>query len=111
MAFILNQTQSLEEMDELRQLFITLDTSNDGLLTVQEIHDGLNSIMGVVKGNMKHFEHILVDLDKDCNGVVDYSEFITAAINKNKVLTENNLEKCFKLFDSDNSGQISQDEL
>ncbi len=101
MAFILNFTQNMDEMDELRQLFISIDTSNDGLLTMEEIHDGLSQIMGNVKGNMKYFEQILVDLDKDCNGVVDYSEFITAAMNKQKVITDQNLEKAFKIFDSD----------
>jgi len=33
----------------------------------------------------------MVDLDKDCNGVIDYSEFLTAAVNKRKLLQEENL--------------------
>ena len=35
-----------EELDELRKIFLILDKSNDGLLTLDEIHDGLTTVMG-----------------------------------------------------------------
>lgn len=38
--------------------------------------------MGKIKTKSSEFEHLMIDLDKDCNGVIDYSEFLTAAINK-----------------------------
>jgi calcium-dependent protein kinase len=38
--------------------------------------------MGNVKGGLKEFEKLMTDLDKDNNGVIDYSEFLTAAVNK-----------------------------
>ena len=47
--------------------------------------------MGCVKGNMAIFSDILNSLDKNANGVIDYTEFLTAATNKENVLTENNL--------------------
>ena len=38
-----------------------------------------------------------MDLDK--NGVIDYNEFLTAAMNRKKVLSKKNLEATFKAFD------------
>ena len=38
-------------------------------------------------------------MDLDGNGTVDYNEFITATINKSKVLSKQNLEATFKAFD------------
>ena len=38
-------------------------------------------------------------MDLDGNGTIDYNEFITATINKTKVLSKQNLETTFKAFD------------
>lgn len=50
-------------------------------------------------------------LDKDGNGVIDYTEFITGAIDKVALLNKKNLEAAFKMLDVDNSGMITVDEL
>jgi len=54
-----------EDLDVLREVFMQLDTSNDGKLTLDEIQEGLNKVMGSVKGNLKEFEKLMVALDKD----------------------------------------------
>jgi calcium-dependent protein kinase len=46
-------------------------------------------------------------VDIDSSGFIDYSEFITASINKNKILTNQNINTCFTLFDKDSNGTIS----
>lgn len=53
----------------------------------------------------------MISLDKDGNGVIDYTEFITGAIDKNTMLSKQNLLSAFKLIDGDNSGLITIDEL
>lgn len=103
--------QRYEEMDELRKIFMSLDKSNDGMLTIDEVREGLIQVMGNFRGNMREFEEIMVDLDKDCNGVIDYSEFLTAAINKNQLINARNLKIAFQMIDRDHSGQITIDEL
>jgi Ca2+-binding EF-hand superfamily protein len=47
--------QRFNDMDRLRKIFLTLDKSNDGMLTFEEIKDGLITVMGRVKGNLKEF--------------------------------------------------------
>jgi calcium-dependent protein kinase len=88
-----------------------LDTSNDGLLTLEEIKEGLTTVMGKVKGKQKIYEAILITLDKDCNGVIDYSEFLTAAVNKTKLLSKDNLRTAFNMMDLHHNGSITVDEL
>jgi calcium-dependent protein kinase len=78
---------------------------------LEEIQAGLLRVFGDVKGKMKIFEEIMQSLDKNCNGVIDYTEFLTAASNKENLLSDENLMLAFKMFDSDNNGTISRQEL
>ena len=50
-------------------------------------------------------------IDLDGNGVIDYNEFLSCAINKKKIMSNERLEIAFKTFDSDGSGKISVDEI
>ena len=50
-------------------------------------------------------------LDKDGNGYVDYTEFITGAIDTATILNMDNLTAAFKILDADDSGFISVEEL
>ena len=50
-------------------------------------------------------------IDIDNNGYIEYTEFITAAMNKEKAFTTGNLRMAFNYFDSDRSGKISCGEL
>jgi calcium-dependent protein kinase len=50
-------------------------------------------------------------VDLDGNGSIDYNEFLTATINREKILSQKNLEMAFKTFDKDGSGKISTDEI
>ena len=67
--------------------------------------------MGNVKGGLKEFEKLMLDLDKDNNGVIDYSEFLTAAVNKYQLLSKDNLRIAFNMIDTDGSGSITINEL
>ena len=51
------------------------------------------------------------NVDLDGNGYIDYNEFLTVSVNRDKVLMKENLECAFKAFDIDNSGKISLEEL
>ena len=57
---------------------------------------------------MKVFDDILASLDKNCNGVIDYTEFLTAASDKDVLLSEKNLKMVFNIFDKDHNGSISK---
>lgn len=50
-------------------------------------------------------------VDMNGNGVIDYSEFISAAANINYLLSEKQMKAAFKAFDLDGSGEISYEEF
>jgi|LauGreDrversion4_2_1035121.scaffolds.fasta_scaffold411554_2 Ca2+-binding EF-hand superfamily protein len=67
--------------------------------------------MGNVKGNLKEFQEIMLEVDQDGDGLVNYSEFLAASINKAKLLSTQNLQIAFQMLDSDKNGVISLKEL
>jgi calcium-dependent protein kinase len=87
--------QRWEDMDKLRKVFLALDKSNDGQLTLDEVHEGLVNVMGRVKGNLREFQEIMLELDRDGNGLIDYSEFLVAAVDKAKIISTQNLQIAF----------------
>lgn len=46
----------------------------------------------------------LVQVDVDKSGSIDYTEFLTAMMNKHKLEKEEDLIRAFQHFDKDNSG-------
>ena len=46
-------------------------------------------------------------LDSNDNDAIDYSEFIAAAIDRKKALSDEKIEMCFKMFDYNGDGSIS----
>ena len=50
-----------------------------------------------------------MDLDKD--GVIDYSEFLIATVDKERVICEDNLKTAFILLDKDGNGNVSIEEI
>ena len=50
-------------------------------------------------------------MDTDGDGKIDYTEFITAAYNREMLLSQQNLQIAFKMFDQDGNGTLSMDEL
>ncbi len=50
-------------------------------------------------------------IDLDGNGTIDYTEFVMATINEKNLVTNERLLQAFKMFDKDNSGALSYDEI
>ena len=59
----------------------------------------------------EEIKRIFDKIDTDKSGAIDYSEFISASIDRKKMLSKKRLERIFKMFDKDCSGTISKDEI
>jgi len=88
-----------------------LDTSKEGMLTVEEIKAGLRRVVGDVQAQQRLYRDIMTKLDSNRNNKVDYTEFLTAASNKAELFNAENLRFAFNSIDLSKDGQISKDEL
>jgi len=98
-----------DQIKALRETFMALDGNGDGLLTAAEMKEGL------AKAGLKDIpidlQQILEDVDSDGSGVIDYTEFLAATLDKRAYLQEDVCWSAFRLFDKNGDGKISPEEL
>jgi calcium-dependent protein kinase len=98
-----------DKIEDLRDLFLTLDTNSDGQLTLQEM------IVGIEKAGIKEvppdLNQLLTAIDVQGTGAIDYTEWLAATLNKKHYMQENVCWAAFRVFDQDGDGKISQAEL
>jgi len=93
---------------ELKEVFIAMDEDNDGTLTVGELKEGLKRAGVAIPADLAM---LMDNIDTDGSGVLDYSEFMAATLDKRKYIQEDLCWRAFKTFDNDGSGHIDKEEL
>ena len=107
--YIATQIISSDEVRRLEEAFRAIDKNGDGRISEQELAEEYTAILGE-----KGAEHAMLTFKKaDANhsGFIDYSEFLSACLSKAHYMNYENLEIAFKMFDNDNSGTISLEEI
>ena len=110
LAYIVHNLVHKEDCEYLRQVFIAFDDNGDGKLTKDELIQGLCILLTPEEAE-KEVNRLIEIIDVDGNGFIEYEEFLRAGLDKGKILTENNLETAFKLYDINNRGKINAIEL
>lgn len=98
-----------DELKDIKNVFLQLDKNNDGILTKEEIMEGIEKCK--LNVNNEELDNILKNIDSNENNSIDYNEFCMATVNKQKMLDSENLKKCFSLIDEDGNGKISLEEI
>ncbi|CAK9065480.1 Calcium-dependent protein kinase 2 (PfCDPK2), partial [Durusdinium trenchii] len=98
-----------DEIKKLREAFTSLDKNGDGLLTHSELKDGLGK--AGLKEIPPDLAAIMDGVDADGSGVIDYTEFLAATLDRQQYMKEDVCWAAFRVFDRNGDGHISTQEL
>jgi len=110
LAYIVHNLTKKEDLEEMRKAFVEFDTNGDGKLTKDELINGLLKVKTPTEAKAE-VDRIMSMIDNDNNGYIEYEEFLSASLNKEKLLTDENLMQVFELFDKDKSGKVTAGEI
>lgn len=119
MTFIVTQIEKSNEMKELLNYFREIDHDKNGVIAREELVQEFIKKKYLQNNELAEAEiaKIIEYLDANHSGHIDFTEFVLAAVEKDKLLCEQNLRNCFKMFDKvksshqDEDGYLSVDEL
>mmetsp|Transcript_13491 Transcript_13491/g.35657 ORF Transcript_13491/g.35657 Transcript_13491/m.35657 type:complete len:497 (-) Transcript_13491:494-1984(-) len=98
------------QISGLRKAFMAMDSNGNGTLTYDEFRDGLVKA-GVQAVADEDLLGIVSVIDFNHSGVIEYSEFLAAALDRRLYLQEDVCLKAFDVFDVDGDGKISMSEI
>jgi calcium-dependent protein kinase len=97
------------QIKALRETFMALDHNGDGLLTANEMKEGLTK--AGLKEIPSDLAEILKQVDSDGSGVIDYTEFLAATLDKKVYMAEDVCWQAFRIFDRNGDGKIDKNEI
>ena len=97
-----------KDIELLIKEFNKLDKDGDGEISIDEFKSAI-SIMN--KKAPEEIEAVFKEIDADKSGSINYTEFIAATMNQSVYLKEEKLYQAFKMFDKNNDGFISPEEI
>ena len=94
------------------EIFKAFDLNGDGQLEYLEIFEGYKLYFNGDHARAEtEAKNIFEKLDFNNNGTIDYSEFLITQLDPTKVVNEDRLREVFDMFDCDQSGFITADEI
>ena len=80
-------------------MFLQWDGDQDGYISRKELKENIKNAADTFKVKEPNFLAILKAMDADRDGYIDFTEFITAALDKQKLLAAPMIKKAFRLLD------------
>lgn len=109
-VYTASQIATNQELKEIRKQFQALDKDGNGKLTKNELLQEYSKTMNFSQAS-EVVDKILLELDKDNDGFIDYTEFLVSCGEKLKKIVRDNLKVAFQAFDLDKNGVITVDEI
>jgi calcium-dependent protein kinase len=96
-----------KDIDRLEQDFLNLDLDRDGEINYEEF------LLAVQKKipDPEDIRNLFDAVDIDQSGSINYTEFVASLMNQSVYLKEEKLYQAFKMFDKNNDGFISAEEI
>ena len=98
------------EINNLKLTFEAFDKCKDGQISFEELKEGLLQLKSN-KFNENDAKELFNLIDADKNGKIDYTEFLASTLEKKSYLKNERLFETFSMFDKDNSGTITKEEI
>uniref|UniRef100_A0A6N2K758 non-specific serine/threonine protein kinase n=1 Tax=Salix viminalis TaxID=40686 RepID=A0A6N2K758_SALVM len=113
---------SIEEVEDIKEMFKKMDTDNDGIVSIEELKTGLRNfgsqlaeseVQMLVEAFLLDVNGLLVCQQVDTNekGKLDYGEFVAVSLHLQRMANDEHIHKAFSYFDKDGNGYIEPDEL
>merc|ERR1719401_2453765 len=106
---LLTRELSEFQIQELRSKFMALDMQGDGLLSPEELVEGMRHV-GYEMSSME-LQQIMAALDGSGSQRIGYKEFISALIERRVKFNRQQLWECFKKFDTKGAGRITYEDV
>ncbi|KAK9054936.1 hypothetical protein SSX86_026015 [Deinandra increscens subsp. villosa] len=100
---------SNEEVEDIKEMFKTIDTDDDGTVTVEDLKIGLKKLNTQLAES--EIQSFVEAVDTNGKGTLDYGEFVAISLHLRKMANDEHLHKAFSFFDKDGDGYIESDEL
>lgn len=99
-----------ELIEEFKTAFNLFDKDGDGFLSIQELRSVFTALQKPITD--EELDQLMQDLDTDGNGRIDFTEFMTfMSKNVSSQTEEEEIREAFEVFDKNQDGRISFDEL
>ncbi|PQQ03624.1 calcium-dependent protein kinase 2 [Prunus yedoensis var. nudiflora] len=106
---VLSRMKQFRAMNKLKQLALKVIAENLSEEEIKELKTGLARIGSRL--SEAEVRQLMDAADVDGNGSIDYIEFISATMHRQRLERDEHLYKAFQYFDKDSSGYITRDEL
>jgi calcium-dependent protein kinase len=97
-----------KDIEELRDAFTTLDVDQDGMLSPQEIQEGMAASDLKLPDDIVE---LLTAMDSDGSGQIDYTEFIAATLDRQQYLKKEVLWAAFTRLDLSHDSLLHKSDI
>merc|ERR1719350_2006823 len=97
-----------EQIQMLKDTFLSIDSNGDGLLTLVELKDGIYKMGLEVPEDL---QQLMQHVDIHASGTIDYTEFIAAAMDRKTYIREDLCWAAFRILDKTGDGKICKAEI
>ena len=110
LSYIANQIGQNDEIKKIKEEFDKIDDNKDGVLSKKELINCLIKIYPSEEATLR-CDIIFKEIDFNNDGTINFSEFLTVTLKRERMLSEETLRKAFAMFDLDGNGFLTIDEL
>jgi len=100
---------SVDNKTSIDHIYRLIDHSGQGSITISEFNEFLHNYQ--IEHSSNEIKELFAGIDLNNTGTIEYYEFIAGAVDRQQLLTERNLKKCFDYFDVGKNGEITIENL